>query len=61
MVLFFQVGDECIIAALSAFYPELLGIRSPKVTVHETKFQSHFEDPFDAEYLRETSAVHVST
>ncbi|XP_065223415.1 actin-related protein 8 [Planococcus citri] len=50
-----QVGDECIIAVLSVFHPELLGITGPKSVTTQTRTQSHFEDPLDAEYLRETS------
>ncbi|XKL61734.1 hypothetical protein PGB90_001567 [Kerria lacca] len=50
-----QVGDECIIAVLSIFHPELLGISTPKIVVTQTRSQSHPEDPFDPEYLRETS------
>lgn len=49
------MGDECIIAVLSVFHPELLGITGLKSVTTQTRTQSHFEDPLDAEYLRETS------
>lgn len=51
-----QVGDECIVAPLSLFHTELLGVTAKK----EAKVQkpaAHQADPedcFDAEYLRET-------
>lgn len=50
-----QVGDECIIAVLSIFHPELLGMTSSKSITTQARVQSHSEDPLDAEYLRETS------
>lgn len=48
-----QVGDECIVAPLSLFSPELFGITGPK-TVHTQKSSpGDPEDPHDENYLRE--------
>lgn len=52
-----QVGDECIVAPLSLFHTELLGVTGSARTVVVQKpaaLQSDAEDCFDAEYLRET-------
>lgn len=50
-----KVGDECLVAPLSLFQPELF-----KVTgVHNVHIQKRYigdpEDPHDENYLRETS------
>lgn len=50
-----QCGDECLVAPLSLFHPELLGITGRKkaqAKIQKSGFDA--EDPFDAEYLRET-------
>lgn len=51
------MGDECIVAPLSLFNTELLGItgacKGAKVQQPAT-LQSDAEDCFDSEYLRET-------
>lgn len=48
-----QVGDECIIAPLSLFSPELFGITGPKI-IHTQKISTGDpEDPHDENYLRE--------
>lgn len=51
-----QVGDECIVAPLSLFHTELLGVTAKKeAKVQKTAaHQADPEDCFDAEYLRET-------
>lgn len=49
-----QVGDECIISPLAMFNTDLLSITGPKNTQTQTAQSSDPEDPFDAEYLRET-------
>lgn len=52
-----MVGDECIVAPLSLFHPELLGITGKTKlakTQKPTSVQPDPEDCFDAEYLRET-------
>ncbi|XP_044580234.1 actin-related protein 8 isoform X1 [Cotesia glomerata] len=50
-----QVGDECLIAPLSLFQPELFKITG----VHNVHIQKRYigdpEDPHDENYLRETS------
>lgn len=50
-----QVGDECIISPLAMFYTDLLKITGPKTSKIQTHQASDPEDPFDAEFLRETS------
>ncbi|XP_060528431.1 actin-related protein 8 [Cylas formicarius] len=48
-----QVGDECIIAPLSMFNPELFGITGPK-QIHTQKISTGDpEDPHDEIYLRD--------
>ncbi|CAH1122302.1 unnamed protein product [Ceutorhynchus assimilis] len=48
-----QVGDECIIAPLSLFNPELFGITGPK-QIHTQKISTGDpEDPHDELYLRD--------
>ncbi|CAH2004535.1 unnamed protein product [Acanthoscelides obtectus] len=48
-----QVGDECIIAPLSLFNPELFGITGPK-QLHTQKISTGDpEDPHDELYLRD--------
>ncbi|KAG4079545.1 hypothetical protein HA402_010377 [Bradysia odoriphaga] len=52
-----QVGDECIVAPLSLFHTELLGVTGVKKEAKVQKTAAHQTDPedcFDAEYLRET-------
>lgn len=54
-----MVGDEAIVAPLSLFYPDLLGITGRKKAQVKVQkpgaAQPDAEDCFDAEYLRETS------
>lgn len=50
-----QVGDECIISPLALFYTDLFKITGPKTSKMQTIQASDPEDPFDAEFLRETS------
>ncbi|XP_077283353.1 actin-related protein 8 [Arctopsyche grandis] len=49
-----QVGDECLIAPLALFTTDLLLLTGPKNTRTQMIQGSDYEDPFDAEYLRET-------
>ncbi len=51
------MGDECIVAPLSLFHTELLGVTGVKKEAKVQKTAAHQADPedcFDAEYLRET-------
>lgn len=50
-----QMGDELIVAALSLFYPDLLKITGPKNTITQKPNPGDPDDPFDENYLRETS------
>lgn len=52
---FFQVADECLIAPLGIFHPELLGLTGTKIVVTQSRAVSDPEDPHDGDYLRETS------
>lgn len=58
-----QCGDECLVAPLSLFHPELLGITGRKKAQAKIQKSSAVnpdpEDPFDAEYLRETGVSFV--
>lgn len=49
-----QVGDECVISPLAMFHTDLLAITGPKTTRTQSVQPSDPDDPFDAEYLRET-------
>uniref|UniRef100_A0A336MA12 Actin-related protein 8 n=1 Tax=Culicoides sonorensis TaxID=179676 RepID=A0A336MA12_CULSO len=53
-----QCGDESLVAPLSVFHPELLGITGRKkaqaIIQKTSAINPDPEDPFDAEYLRET-------
>lgn len=51
------MGDECIVAPLSLFHTELLGVTGIGKLAKVQKPAAHQPDPedcFDAEYLRET-------
>ncbi|XP_046390968.1 actin-related protein 8 [Ischnura elegans] len=50
-----QVADECIIAPLSLFQPELFGVTGIKGTHVQKRSTGDPEDPHDESYLRETS------
>lgn len=49
-----QVGDECIVAPLSLFTPELFGITGTKTVHTQKRSLGDPEDPHDENYLRET-------
>ncbi|VVC96869.1 unnamed protein product [Leptidea sinapis] len=49
-----QVGDECIISPLALFNTDLFKITGPKTTKIQNRQTSDPEDPFDADFLRET-------
>ncbi|KAL3283058.1 hypothetical protein HHI36_006216 [Cryptolaemus montrouzieri] len=48
-----QVGDECIVAPLSLFSPELFGITGPKSIHTQKPPPGDPEDPNDENYLRD--------
>lgn len=48
-----QVGDECIVAPLSLFSPELFGITGSKNVHTQKRSMGDPEDPHDENYLRE--------
>lgn len=48
-----QVGDECIVAPLSLFTPELFGITGSKCIVTQKPSVGDPEDPHDENYLRD--------
>lgn len=48
-----QVGDECIVAPLSLFTPELFGVTGPKLVHTQKRSLGDPEDPHDENYLRE--------
>ncbi|KAJ8667492.1 hypothetical protein QAD02_009155 [Eretmocerus hayati] len=50
-----QVGDECLIAPLSLFQPELLKITGAHSVHIQKRSTGDSEDPHDENYLRETS------
>ncbi|VVC30041.1 Hypothetical protein CINCED_3A008205 [Cinara cedri] len=50
-----QVGDEAMIAVLGMFNPTLLGITDNNHYVIQERLKSLPEDPYDEEFLRETS------
>uniref|UniRef100_A0A8D8VG47 Actin-related protein 8 n=1 Tax=Cacopsylla melanoneura TaxID=428564 RepID=A0A8D8VG47_9HEMI len=50
-----QVADECLIAPLGIFHPELLGLTGIKPVFTQSRAVSDSEDPHDGDYLRETS------
>jgi actin-related protein 8 len=50
-----QVGDECIVAPLSLFQPELFGVTGQKLVHIQQRATGDPEDPHDENYLRETS------
>lgn len=49
------MGDELIVAALSLFYADLLKITGPKMMHTQKPNMGDPDDPFDENYLRETS------
>lgn len=54
-----QVGDECLIAPLSLFQPELFRITGTHNAYVQKRSTGDPEDLFDENYLRETSvSVH---
>lgn len=50
-----KVGDEAMIAVLGMFNPTLLGITDNNHYVIQESSKSLPEDPYDEEFLRETS------
>ncbi|KAG8332324.1 actin-related protein 8-like isoform X1 [Homalodisca vitripennis] len=50
-----QMADECLIAPLGFFSPELLGVTGVKSVVTQERSTGDPQDPHDADYLRETS------
>ena len=50
-----QVGDECLIAPLSLFQPELFRVTGAHSVHIQKRSMGDSEDPHDENYLRETS------
>lgn len=50
-----KLGDEAIIAPMSLFHPELLGIMGPQLVRTQGRFTGDPEDPHDEFYLQMTS------
>ncbi|CAG0900876.1 unnamed protein product [Cyprideis torosa] len=50
----FTVGDECIVGGLQALNPAIFGCTGAKHVVRYTEGPSEPEDPFDAQYLKDT-------
>lgn len=56
-----QVGDECLIAPLSLFQPELFRITGTHNVHGQKRSTGDPEDPYDENYLRETSVnIHLA-
>lgn len=49
------MGDECIVAPLSLFTPELFGVTGCRLAMTQKRSNGDSEDPHDENYLRETS------
>lgn len=49
------MADECLIAPLGLFNPELMGTTGLKSIVTQKRSSGDPLDPHDADYLRETS------
>uniref|UniRef100_A0A2L2YMX4 Actin-related protein 8 n=1 Tax=Parasteatoda tepidariorum TaxID=114398 RepID=A0A2L2YMX4_PARTP len=49
-----KVGDECLIAPLALFHPELFGITGPKKVQTHTRNEGLPDDPYDEQYLIQT-------
>ncbi|KAF6205312.1 hypothetical protein GE061_019482 [Apolygus lucorum] len=49
-----QIGDECMIAPLGLFYPELFCLTVNKPVITQKRDTGDPTDPHDADYLRET-------
>lgn len=52
------MGDEAMIAVLGMFNPTLLGITDNNHYVIQEGSKSLPEDPYDEEFLRETSVIY---
>jgi len=53
-----RIGDERIIAPLSAFFPDMFGLKGEHLFQKPEKFHSDPTDPFDDDYLRQTMSRH---
>lgn len=49
------MADECLIAPLGLFQPELLGVTGFKSVITQKRSMGDPQDPHDGDYLRETS------
>lgn len=49
-----MLGDECVVAPLSLFYPELFSITGIKTSLTQKRSTGDSEDPFDDHFIRET-------
>ena len=54
-----QVGDECLVAPLSLFQPELFKVTGTHSVHIQKRSMGDPEDPHDENYLRETSVCRV--
>lgn len=50
-----KLGDEAIVAPMSLFHPELLGIMGPQLVRTQGRCTGDPEDPHDEFYLQMTS------
>ena len=53
-----RMGDERILAPLSIFFPEMLGLKSNGLYRKQEKFASDPSDPIDDDYLLQTMSRH---
>lgn len=49
-----KIGDECLVAPLVLFHPELFGLTGPKCTRTQQRSEGDAEDPHDGNYLVQT-------
>lgn len=55
------MGDECLVAPLSLFQPELFKVTGIHNVHVQKRSAGDAEDPHDENYLRETSVSKLST
>jgi hypothetical protein len=53
-----RIGDERILAPLSAFFPDMFGIKGDHLFQKPEKFVSDPTDPYDDDYLAQTMSRH---
>ena len=52
------IGDERILAPMSVFYPDILGLDGPNLCHVQEKYRSDPNDPHDEDYLVQTMSRH---